>query len=355
MMSRSVQVHHCMLPECVSEEKAAQASMTDTRPLVSIGMPVYNGEKFLRRTLESLLAQDYDDFELIISDNASEDATQAICLEYAARDERIRYYRNATNRGMLWNFDRVFHLSSGEYFMWAGDHDLWDKSFISTCLDVLTRNPQAVLCYSEAIGIDANGKCVAVAPRWVDTRGFPPPERFRRVLRDMAWYTTVYGLMRARALKQTRLARNTRGGDIVLLCELSLLGEFHLIPKALFRYTFHPDEAHRQRTLRQFLVVLDPANRRRPLIMLFPTCTMVYNLLCVVRDSSLPALAKARLSLDVARLCIARWRDSIVDELRLRWLLQAIRFGRRLARRLKPGRASGRLPAQGAEDAEREL
>ncbi|MEM4134638.1 MAG: glycosyltransferase, partial [Candidatus Micrarchaeia archaeon] len=79
-------------------------------PLVSIGMPVYNGERFIRQALDSLLAQDYENFELIISDNASEDKTPEICLEYAARDKRIRYYRNEKNMGAAWNFKRVFDL-----------------------------------------------------------------------------------------------------------------------------------------------------------------------------------------------------------------------------------------------------
>jgi len=88
--------------------------MSYDNPCVSIGLPVYNRERFLRETLESLLAQTFEDFELIISDNASTDGTQAICREYTSKDPRIRYYRNDQNRGASWNYNHVFELSVGE-------------------------------------------------------------------------------------------------------------------------------------------------------------------------------------------------------------------------------------------------
>lgn len=119
--------------------------MADRKSLVSIGMPVYNGERYIVEALDSLLAQDYENFELIISDNASTDRTQGICLEYTSRDKRIRYYRNETNMGALWNFNRVFELSSGEYFMWASHDDLWRPHFISELVGLLEATPSAVL------------------------------------------------------------------------------------------------------------------------------------------------------------------------------------------------------------------
>ena len=97
-------------------------------PRISIGMPVYNGEQFLAGALDSVLTQDFEDFELIISDNASEDGTQKICLDYAARDRRIRYYRNEMNIGGSRNHSRVFELSAAEYFKWA-HYDDWLGKF----------------------------------------------------------------------------------------------------------------------------------------------------------------------------------------------------------------------------------
>ncbi len=111
--------------------------MTQTLPKVSIGMPVYNGEKFIREALDSLIVQTFTDFEIIISDNASTDGTEAICLEYAARDSRIRYERKSENRGAPANFLFVLDEAVGEYFMWAAYDDLWGKDYLSTAVSLL--------------------------------------------------------------------------------------------------------------------------------------------------------------------------------------------------------------------------
>lgn len=103
-------------------------------PKVSIGMPVYNGEKFIRVALDSLLSQTFVDFELIISDNASTDGTEAICREYAARDLRIRYVRQSENRGAVVNFKFVLDDAVGEYFMWAAHDDHWGEHFLDHAL-----------------------------------------------------------------------------------------------------------------------------------------------------------------------------------------------------------------------------
>lgn len=114
------------------------------KPTVSIGMPVYNGEPFIREAIDSLLAQNFTDFELIISDNASTDGTEAICLEYAAKDMRIQYVRQAKNLGALGNFQFVLDKSVGEYFMWAAADDVRSRNFLESNLFFLRKNPQYV-------------------------------------------------------------------------------------------------------------------------------------------------------------------------------------------------------------------
>lgn len=210
--------------------------MTDNKPLVSIGMPVYNGENYIRQALDSLLAQDYPHFELIISDNASTDATQQICREYASIDPRIRYYRNGVNLGMDKNFNRVFELSSGEYFMWAAHDDIWEQNFISRCAKVLRGNPSVVLCYPQAKLIGSNGEVVEYSFPSFDTRGsgMDLMSRFHVHIWGITNPNPIYGLIRSTALKRTRLFRGVFGSDLVLLTELSLLGAFAHIPALLF-------------------------------------------------------------------------------------------------------------------------
>src|SRR4051794_3298661 len=93
-------------------------------PKLSIGLPVYNGENFLAHAVDSILAQDFRDFELIISDNASTDRTAEICRGYAESDPRVRYVRFETNQGGSRNFCYVFELARGEYFKWAAHDDV---------------------------------------------------------------------------------------------------------------------------------------------------------------------------------------------------------------------------------------
>ncbi|MER3486233.1 MAG: hypothetical protein C4345_09945 [Chloroflexota bacterium] len=153
-------------------------------PRVSIGLPVYNRQQYVGEAIESILAQTFADFELIISDNASTDATGVICQEYARKDARVRYYRNAINIGAAKNFNRVFHLSSGEYFKWMASDDICAPTFIERCVEALDGDTGAVLAYSRARCIDEHG---AVVPRYVHFVQYTPlpPDavgRFRRLV-----------------------------------------------------------------------------------------------------------------------------------------------------------------------------
>ena len=189
--------------------------MKDNKPLVSIGMPVYNTEPHIRQSLESLLAQDYEHFELIISDNASIDGTQEICLEYAARDKRIRYYRNERNIGIALNQNRVFELSSGKYFKWAGSHDYVAPSFISACKHILDTDPRVVLAYPLARVVDGKDETIkGVVPEIIDTRRLPTCARVLVVVAKVEYCALeLYGLFRTAALSRCRPLMTLIGND----------------------------------------------------------------------------------------------------------------------------------------------
>lgn len=203
---------------------------TETPPLVSIGMVIYNEEQYIREALDSLISQDFKDFELIISDNASLDFTQQICLDYASRDNRIRYYRNDTNIGAIENFNRVFKLSSGKYFMWAGGHDLWSENYISDCLNIMENKPDVVVAYPKTIWIDKDGEKLNIKSGFVDTQGHWIVARFNIIV----WtnQNAIYGLIRSESLEKTGLLRRTAASDELLLAELSLFGDFAHVQKA---------------------------------------------------------------------------------------------------------------------------
>lgn len=210
-------------------------------PTVSIGMPVYNGEPYLRQALDSLLAQDYGNFELVISDNASNDGTQAICEQYAQQDRRITYTRRRSNGGSISNFNRVLSMASGRYFMWAGSHDVWDPSFVSRCVQVLETDEQVVLAYTRAVHTGVEADDLGLLDASVDTRGLSQLARLQTVLWSLRDAYPVYGLMRTEVLRRTGGVRNIIAPDNVLLFELSLAGSFALVPERLFGLRKLPD------------------------------------------------------------------------------------------------------------------
>jgi len=125
-------------------------------PKVSIGLPVYNGERYLREAIDSILAQTMDDFELIICDNASTDGTEVVCREYVDRDDRIRYYRNDDNLGASRNFNRTVELALASYFKWAAHDDALAANYLARCVEILDHEPTVVLSHSDAWIIDEN-------------------------------------------------------------------------------------------------------------------------------------------------------------------------------------------------------
>jgi glycosyltransferase involved in cell wall biosynthesis len=223
------------------------------QPKVSIGLPVYNGENFLTEALDSILAQTFTDFEVIISDNASADRTQDICREYVARDKRIRYFRNAENLGACWNQNQVIKLSNGQYYkMWAHD-DLCAPEYLERCVDVLDRDPSVVLCHSKVALIDANGDLIEYFDGYnrlskqlrrpmLDLDSLKTVARFRELTVPHMCYQ-IFGLMRSRALKMTPLFGAYSAADNVLLTRLGLMGRFYEVPEYLFFARSHAQQS----------------------------------------------------------------------------------------------------------------
>jgi len=207
-------------------------------PLVTVGLPVYNGARYLRGAIESLLAQSYATLEVVISDNASTDDTEAICRSFAERDSRVRYERQPENRGAVWNFNRVAALARGEYFMWAAFDDLRHPECVERSVAAMRANPTAALCCSAVALIDETGQPVPEGGFVTTGRrpvGATPRERLRALARQTYWYD-FYGLMPIRALRRTRGCRDVWGFDVVLLLELLLQGDVIALPEPLFLY-----------------------------------------------------------------------------------------------------------------------
>src|SRR5215211_4861921 len=179
-------------------------------PRVTIGLPVHNGEDFLEEALRSLLAQTYEDWELIVSDNASSDRTEEICRAYAREDPRIRFFRQRINLGAAPNFNFVFERSRGEYFKWASHDDVVSPTYVERCLEVLDRSPGVVLCFPRVTYIDGDGAVLRRQARAdLTICAENPADRVRRLVHhelqgsDIFW--AIFGLIRASALRGTQL------------------------------------------------------------------------------------------------------------------------------------------------------
>lgn len=210
-------------------------------PRVSVGLPVYNGGSLLQESLDSLMAQTFTDFELVISDNASTDGTSALCQALAERDPRVRYHRNATNMGGTHNHNRVVELSRGEYFRWASHDDLLEPTFLEKTVAVLDADVERrfVLCFSLLDHIDEHGEVIESGTQAPVFDHPAPSGRLRMFWESARMHQVQYGLIRRDMLVRTALEGDWYGSDRQLLLELALLGGFARVDEVLFHHREH--------------------------------------------------------------------------------------------------------------------
>ncbi len=206
-------------------------------PVVSIGLPVHNGERYLERAVQSILDQDFADFELIIVDNASDDATGAISERLAASDPRVRYHRNPQNIGAARNFCLAFELARGRYFRWAAYDDWLEPSYLSRCVDVLEREPDTVLVFPSTNVFDEAGNLLKQYRYPIGLTSDRVTQRFFHSLWNWKYASSIFGLVRAEALAKTRLLAPYKGSDRVLFSELVLMGNVRELSDHLFNST----------------------------------------------------------------------------------------------------------------------
>jgi glycosyltransferase involved in cell wall biosynthesis len=215
-------------------------------PLVSIGLPVFNGEKFISLAIDSILAQDFRDFELIIADNASTDKTPAICAEFISRDARIRYVRSGRNRGAAWNLNRVVELARGRYFKWCAHDDRVSENYVSACVHALEGDGRAVLACGKTQMIDENDIELPIDPGGLpDMTSSFPVQRFEAALHHGTAMHEMHGVFRLHALRRSSLHRPYYGSDRALLAEMALFGTFLRTPAATFYCREHPGRSYK--------------------------------------------------------------------------------------------------------------
>lgn len=219
-------------------------------PQVTIGLPVYNGARYLRSAIDSALAQSFEDFELLIADNASTDNTQAICEEFAARDSRVRYVRHLENFGAFRNFQFVTAEARGRFITWLANDDLLERDFLAATIAFLIGHPEAVLVMTDVTIIDEEGLLTEV-------------EHLESIRSDISWetriraffaypisnaYLCIYGVMRTSPCQEVLAAmpqpRFVRGLELPILARLAQKGELASLPTALRLYRRHAASLH---------------------------------------------------------------------------------------------------------------
>lgn len=230
--------------------------MINKSPLVSIGLPIYNSQKTIIRALNSLLAQDYPNFEIIVSDNASTDQTAEICREYAEKDNRIRIHVNEKNFGIINNFMAVCKKATGKYFMWAGGDDFWEPSFISILVAELEANPSAGVALCAVRREYRNGQVKDT----IKYNGRSNPNNLsnlqlaanllspKKQTRMMKFNLFIYGLFRFEAIKRLLpIAKEMFDlGERAFLSPIALSYRFRYVDKPLFVRTVYK-EPYRKR------------------------------------------------------------------------------------------------------------
>ncbi len=231
---------------------------TSTLPRVSVCMPVYNGEAFVAQALDSMLAQTFGDYELLISDNASTDATAEICRGYAARDARIRYQRNDVNVGPNRNFNLLVQRARGRYFKLANADDLCAPDLLRQCVAVLDCKPDVILCYARTRLIDAEGNSLGDYDDDLDLRSPSPVTRFLTAHGVIRMVNVLQGVIRRDELSKTGLLAPRPDSDVLLLVELALRGQFYELPERWFFRRMHAAAASALKTPEERQAFVDP-------------------------------------------------------------------------------------------------
>ena len=285
-------------------------------PIVSVGLPVFNGENFLEDAIRSTLAQTLSDLELILCDNASTDRTADICRDYAARDPRVRYFRSARNMGAAANYNLAVSHARGRYFKWLAHDDRMQPSYLTRTYRVLEERRDAVLCNTVIAYIDAQGTQIGLYDSRLTGADSPSPsERFAWMVLRSHTCVDFFGLIRREALRSSLLHGTFHGADRALLAQMALRGRMIQLPAPLLNMREHPNRYTRlQRRSADRAAWHDSARAGHAS---FPAWRLYGEYLKLVRRERLTPQERARCYAVLARWWLSNWNAAraLVDVL----------------------------------------
>jgi len=267
---------------------------------VVVGLPVYNGEKYIAAAIESHLSQSFADFDLVISDNASTDRTGDICAAYAARDPRVIYWRAPENRGNRWNHRRVLEAIErpDQYFRWAGADDIMEPGLLERMVAILDARPEVSAVVPDTRNIDDDGNAIGAMPRTLDMQSKDVFERARDILVASYQHVIAYGLLRASILQRMRTGPHYPGWDAVFTWEFALHGQIVQPTGAALLRRFHKGSISRVKTAKEVRRWVEPDSRRG---MSLPHWTWAYERVRVLLAAPLSFHDRVRIGTFLAR------------------------------------------------------
>ena len=217
-----------------------QGRSSEPVPTVTVGLPVYNGIEYLDEAIESILAQTFTDFELLLADNASTDGSTQRCHEWAARDSRITVLTTDVNHGAQFNWNRCVHAAAGRYFRWHACDDVLEPRLLEVSVECLERSgPEVIGCYTLTLEVDASNEPIEVMSGGLDLELPTPHERAREPLRRLDRRPVLYAMFRTGVLLQSPLEGWYPRSDETLIVDLAMRGKITLIREPLFRRRIH--------------------------------------------------------------------------------------------------------------------
>lgn len=292
---------------------AQPGSLHETSPRVSVGIPVYNGERYLGEALDSVLAQRFTDFEVVVCDNASTDDTERICRDYAARDARIRYHRNDTNIGGDRNYNRCVELSRGEFFLGLAYDDLLAPDYVLRCVEAFDGNASIVFCHSRCHEIDARGEISRTLVPHPFSDSSRPHERFFDATSLVDGVVATVGMTRMTTLRQIPPLLPYAASDAFRQAELALRGRLFEVPDYLFYRRIH-SEGGSQIPIHRRIAWSDPS---RANAITFPTWRRLAEYARAIFRTPMSSIERLRCFVAIGRFAVhKRWFR------RLKWDLQ---------------------------------
>lgn len=281
---------------------------------LAVGLPVFNGENFLRETLDALRSQTFHDYTLTVADNASTDATPAIVAEEAPTNARVHVLRQPRNLGAAPNYNAAYRAAPpSEYFAWLAHDDVPLPRFLETCVAALDAHPEAIIAFSRTAIIDPNGERIGEFP---DRPLLSSPDRAVRlgdVLRHKSNHP-IFGVIRRSALDRTRLHASYTGSDRTLLAELALQGPYIEIPEELFHLREHPQRSVRRETSRTRQTREAWFDSSRAGKVVFPHWHRVRDYVTAVFRTPMPVRDRFRCLVEISRVVAAKeWKPMAVD------------------------------------------